>query len=143
MIIELRASNLRWNDIAEQVGRSVEACCARYRTIVPIESRVRFQRYGWSVRDTAKLEQMLADGIAPKYIASQLRKTRSAVYSKIQDMKEDRRIHLERISRVHVPERCLEDRDRRLNAEMDLTSEFFGDPRPGQSALDKRQRVSA
>jgi hypothetical protein len=71
-------------------------------------------------------------------------KTRSAVDSKIQSMRmEETRIHLERVPRVSVPEHCLEDRDRRLSAERSLTAEFFGDPAPGQSALDKRQGVYA
>lgn len=32
----------------------------------------------------------------------------------------------------------LADRDRRYHAQRTITAELFGDPRPGQSALDKR-----
>lgn len=37
-----------------------------------------------------------------------------------------------------VPPEVEADRERRLSAARSLTQEFFGDPRPGQSALDRR-----
>lgn len=144
MIIELRERKLPWSDISERVGRSVEACSARYRKIVPKSSQVRTSRRTWTADDEALLERLLTEKRTPMQIASFLGKTRSAVNSKIQSMRMDpTRIHLERIPRIEVPVGCLEDRDRRLNAEISLTAEFFGDPRPGQSALDRKQGVSA
>lgn len=47
--------------------------------------------------------------------------------------------HYARHSSVSEPSaQAWEDRDRRFCAPRSLTAEFFGDPRPGQSALDKR-----
>jgi len=95
-------------------------------------------------QDEELLEQLLAEGRSPMQIASIMGKTRSAVNSKIQSMRMDQtRIHIERIPRIEVPRWCLEDRDRRLSAERSLTAEFFGDPAPGQSALDRKQGAYA
>lgn len=41
-------------------------------------------------------------------------------------------------SRHEPSAELLQDRDRRYHAQRTITAEFFGDPRPGQSALDKR-----
>lgn len=144
MIIALRGDKTPWNIISERVGRSVEACSCRYRKIVPKHRQVHSRRRVWMVHDEALLEQLLAEGRSPTQIASFMGKTRRAVDSKIQSMRMDQtRIHLERVPRIEVPLRCLEDRDRRMNAERSLTAEFFGDPAPGQSALDKRQGAYA
>lgn len=57
--------------------------------------------------------------------------------------KNPRRFHFDvQLKREAPPER-LADRDRRMAAVRDITSEFFGDPRPGQSALDKKQAAYA
>jgi len=144
MIIALRGDKTPWNTISELVGRSVEACSCRYRKIVPKHSQVHSRRRVWMAQDEALLEQLLAEGRSPMQIASIMGKTRSAVNSKIQSMRMDQtRIHIERVPRIEVPRWCLEDRDRRLGAERSLTAEFFGDPRPGQSALDRKQGAYA
>lgn len=41
-------------------------------------------------------------------------------------------------ARREPPAASIADRDRRYRAVRSITAEFFGDPRPGQSALDKR-----
>lgn len=41
--------------------------------------------------------------------------------------------------RPNVPQDVWEDAQRRNNAKMPYTAEFCGDPRPGQSALDRMQ----
>jgi len=141
-IISLRARKLPWKEISERVGRTVEACSSRYRTIIPREERALFLGKRWTREEVATLNRLLAEGISQEQIALQVGKTRSAVYSKMLSLtREERRVHLERVPRLSVPARCLEDRDRRLSAERDLTSEFFGDPRPGQSALDKKRGI--
>lgn len=143
MIIAMRGEKLPWNDISERVGRSVEACSCRYRKILPKHSRVHSLRRVWTADDEALLERLLAEKRTPNQIASCMGKTRGSVNSKIQAMRMDQtRMHFERVPRVEVPQRCLDDRDRRLSAERSLTSEFFGDPAPGQSALDKRLGAS-
>ena len=139
MIIAMRAEKLPWNDIAERTGRSVEACSCRYRKITPMQRRVRTFRRTWTLEDETLLESLLAEKISPVRIASRMGKTRSAVNSKIQSMRMDpARLHIEREPRIQVPQRCLEDRDRRMLAERSLTAEFFGDPPFTQSALGKR-----
>lgn len=140
MIIALRGDKTPWNEISERVGRSVEACSCRYRKILPQARRVRSFRRIWTAADEALLEQLVAEKVSPVRIAAKMNKTRGAVNSKIQAMRMDQtRMHFERVPRIEVPQRCLDDRDRRLGAELSLTAEFFGDPRPGQSALDKKQ----
>lgn len=41
----------------------------------------------------------------------------------------------------HVPHDILAERDRRMNVELTLSQYYFGDPPPGRSALDKKQRT--
>lgn len=55
-------------------------------------------------------------------------------------LKYDRKgIHVTSGSRAHVPEAVIADRDRRQFAMRTITAFVFGDPAPGQSALDKRE----
>jgi hypothetical protein len=68
----------------------------------------------------------------------------TVIYSKLQYLRQiGRQIHIQRDPRVHIPQERLIDRDRRLTAERDITSEFFGDPPKTQSALYKKQMEGA
>lgn len=144
-ILKLRDARVTWKAIAAELGRTVESCCARYRTIVPKGSRQRFVSIRrWSKEDEAVLMRLLDERRKPRQIASFMGKELQAVYSKIQHMRQPgREIHIERLPRVAVPEHCLEDRDRRMRADRDLTAMFFGDPPFSQSALGKKQRAYA
>jgi hypothetical protein len=46
-------------------------------------------------------------------------------------------------SRPHVPPAVLEDRDRRSALELTANMLMFGDPPPGRSALDQRNKAPA
>lgn len=145
MLVELRAQRMPWVAVAARVGRSLEACCGRYRTITPKESRKRYVSVrSWSVDEETLLHSLVAEKKPILEIARTLGRTRSMVHSKIYyDERPQRRVHIEMIPRVFVPPDREADRVRRMAAERDLTGEFFGDPAPGQSALDKKQGAFA
>jgi hypothetical protein len=139
-LVFLRSQRLNWRAVGEQLDRTVESCCARYRAILPEEKRARFaSARRWSEEDEATINRLVREGRKPRQIASYMGLPITAVYSKLQYLRQiGRQIHIQRDPRVYIPEERLIDRDRRLAAERDITSEFFGDPRPGQSALDKK-----
>lgn len=145
MVIDLRAKRISWNDVASQIGRSVHACCDRYRRIAPKDGRSRYMSQNrWSEHDETTMARMLEEKKTPKEIAAALGRTVSMIHSKIYyERCHIGRIRLENVSRVFVPPERAADRDRRLTAERDITSMFFGDPAPGQSALDKKQGAYA
>lgn len=144
-IVDLRGKELPWKTIAQEVGRSVEACCNRYRTIIPLEQRTRFATSKrWTVGDEATLKRLISEGKPPRQIAIEMGRARSCIYSKINyTAKIGTKVHVEYVARVFVPPACLEDRERRLAAVRDITSLLCGDPAPGHSALEKRQRAMA
>lgn len=140
-MIELRDQRMQWKVIAYQLGCSVESCCARYRAIVPKDSRKRFVSLRhWTPEEEATLKGLMNEGRKPRQIALYMGKELQTIYSKIQQLRgRARAIYIEMQPRLTIPQHCLEDRDRRLTAERDMTAMFFGDPAPGQSALDKKQ----
>lgn len=144
-IIDLRATGMAWKAIAERLGRTDQGCSARYRKLVPIGERKRYAKaMRWTEEEEATLKQLIAEGRKARQIAHFMGKELQPVYSKIQQMRQPgRQLHIELEPRIDVPEHLMEDRDRRLRAERDLTAEFFGDPAPGQSALDKKQGAYA
>lgn len=140
-VIALRADQFAWDVIAERVGRSVHACGARYRQLLPVDSRPKFSRAKrWSSEDEKILMGLLAQNKTNKQISEAMGRSRKEVYSKVEYITRmgKKKVHTVLTPRVSVPVERLEDRERRMAAERDLTAEFFGDPRPGQSALDKR-----
>ena len=145
-MIALREQHTPWNDIADRLGRTVNSCCSRYRAILPESERARFGSGNrWSDQDEATLIKLVAEGRKPRHIANFMGIDIKVVYSKLQHIRKERKVvHFEPMRpRAIIPEHCLIDRDRRMHAERDITAEFFGDPRPGQSALDKKMGVSA
>ncbi len=136
----LRADQFPWKEISRRLGRTVESCCARYRALTPQAARVRFRTSSrWPPGSETKLKQLLAERKSIPQIAAELQMPRASVYSKVHYIA-SRKVHTELTSRVAVPTACLVDRDRRMAAERDLTAEFFGDPPPGFSALDRREQ---
>ena len=144
-MLELRDQRKTWKVIAAEFGRSVESCCARYRKIVPTGTRKRFvSARHWTEQETTTIIGLLNEGVRPRNIAELMGKDLQTIYSKIQQLRQPgRSVHIEMLPRVRVPPSLLEDRNRRMNAERDITAEFFGDPKPGQSALDKKQGAYA
>lgn len=144
-IIEMRQNGLAWKEIADRVGRTVDGCCQRYRKLLPKGSRFVRNLTRWSDAELSILDDLLSNGKTAKYIEAAMNKPIKVVHARIQYGRRihARKLHTHLVSRVYVPPARLEDRDRRMAAEMDLTSEFFGDPRPGQSALDKKQGAFA
>jgi hypothetical protein len=141
IMIELREQRKSWKEVGAILGRTVESCCARYRSVVPASRRQRFvsARY-WSPEEEATLKALLEERRSPRQISHHMGKDIKVIYSKIQQLRQPgREIHIERLPRVRVPEHQLIDRDRRLAVERDITAEFFGDPPRGWSALDKKQ----
>ena len=144
-IVTLRGQRKSWKDVAAAVGRTVESCCSRYRTIVPPSQRKRYMSSRhWTLEEEATLKMLMNEGRKPRQIANFMGKELQVIYSKIQQLRQPGRlIHIEMDPRVHVPPEREADRARRLSAERDITSLLLGDPAPGQSALDKKQGLYA
>lgn len=145
MIIRLRSEQVQWNDIAERVGRTIESCCARYRALVPAGARARFKTSKrWSPEDEAELKRLIGERKRVPEISRIMSRSPVSIQNKIEYIRrQGRPMHFVPVSRVDVPPACEVDRERRYAAERDLTAMFFGDPRPGQSALDKKQGAFA
>lgn len=147
-IIDLRSKSLSWKEIAEKVNRTTagahrtaEGCSARYRKILPKDERPRVYNTGerWSTKDVDGLKSMIQQRMKSMDIATVLGKSLRSVQNKIQYLAQPRQVvHVELPARVSVPPHILEDRDRRMAAERDLTAQFFGDPPFSQSALASR-----
>lgn len=144
-LIRMRnAEQLSWPKIAAAFNCSKTNCSARYKAIVSPEDQIQFSsgaRYSWSVEDAETLHRLRYDEKKSFLeIAAIFGMTLGQVTSKLERMRvPQKRIHFEKnTARFFIPQRTLDDRDRRMKAERDLTAEFFGDPPPGFSALDCR-----
>ncbi|MGY3607638.1 MULTISPECIES: hypothetical protein [unclassified Bradyrhizobium] len=114
----------------------------------------------WTEEDTALARRLLQIGAKKEMFLDQLGRSRDAAVTRIkyvdnptfrertkqraqsQKRAGDPSLHYVR-AQAPVPARLLDDARRRLDAPRTLTSSFFGDPAPGQSALDKRNAVEA
>lgn len=146
-LIELRSQGLAWKDISRRLGRSVDACGNRYERKVPKELRKLTHNTGvrWAPDEEARLRELMRAGLKPGEIASAMGRHVRSISNKIQYLREPRRVavQVDTSHRVWAPPHLFEDRDRRMAAERTITSIFFGDPAPGQSALDKKQGAFA
>lgn len=137
-ILSMRAKLLPWKAIAERAVRTVESCTARYRALLPSQARVRGRgSKRWSEEELGTLDQLIAQHKTVSEIAAQMNKTKKVVHAKIEYI--NRPVRKRADARLFIPPSRLEDRDRRMAFERNITAEFFGDPRPGQSALDQRE----
>jgi len=139
-MLEMRSSGLAWKDIAGRLGRTDQGCCARYRKLVPRSERKRNAKGSrWSEQEEITLKGLIEEGRKARQIASFMGKDLQSVYSKIQQLRQPgRQIHIDLEPRAWVPPDVMEDRERRMKAERDITAEFFGDPPFSQSALGKK-----
>lgn len=144
-ILSMRADRQRWRDIGEAVGRTVESCSSRYRTLVPEGKRLRYiSNRRWTDEQEATIKRLLRERYSPRAIATYMGQPLQRIYSKIQAMREPgRSINVAMEPRIFVPPDREEDRRRRMEAPRDLTAEFFGDPPFSQSALAKKQGAFA
>lgn len=146
-LIELRSIGMPWKSIADRIGsRTPNGCSSRYSKLVPVEYRIRFHNTGirWTAEEEARLLVLVAEGRRPQEIAIILGKHVKSVYHKTQYVKHPWiSVAIEPEPRPWTPPHLIEDRDRRMKAERTLTAMLCGDPRPGQSALDKKQGAFA
>lgn len=120
----------------------------------------------WSREEWEKAKAMLAQGFLRETVAAEIGRTLAQLRQKIawenmspevREMKRNRINNWRRakaalkpapVVRHRVPSPILEkappelfvERARRQMAQRDLTGEFFGDPPPGYSALDRREQ---
>lgn len=140
-VIALRADQFAWDVIAERIGRSVHACGARYRQLLPVDSRPKFSRAKrWSSEDEKILMGLLAQNKTNKQISEAMGRSRKEVYSKVEYITRmgKKKVHTVLTPRVSVPDHVLADADRRANAPRTISAFVLGDPPMGFSALDKR-----
>lgn len=131
-----------WTAIAAIFGLSKTTCQTRYVSIVPLDQQVTIKaRFKWSNEDANRLHALRhGEKKTLGEIAAIFGMTVGQVSSKLERMRvPQKRIHFEaKNSSFIIPQRCLDDRDRRRDAQRDLTGQFFGDPPRGFSALDQR-----
>lgn len=146
-LLALREKRMSWPDISKQIGRSAEACRARFYKIVPNqEARRKTSRLDmWTEEEMATLDRLCVEGRSSKEIAVILNRTFYAVRAKISYCNSARaRANSSMAGNVRVPPELIAERNVRSAARRDLTAVFFGDPPQGYSALDrKRQEVRA
>lgn len=124
-------------------GRSKTACQVRYTKIVPKEDQVQLAgRRSWREEDEAEVRRLRYDEKKTvRGIAAIFGLTVGQIASKIAYMdRPSRRMHFDKETvRFVIPQRCLDDRNRRYLADpRDLTAALQGDPLPGYSALERR-----
>jgi hypothetical protein len=113
----------------------------------------------WTKEETAQARKLIEAGAKNEVFLEKLCRSRDAAISRIKYLDDHafrertkqraqksragkgRIDHYVR-SRAPVPEHVLDDARRRIEAPRTITSSFFGDPAPGQSALDKRNASS-
>lgn len=107
----------------------------------------------WTAEETTRARAMLARNAAEREFIAAFGKSKGAAESRIKwvDMDQAQRDHNrqrvntyrclggspEAHSRMVVPQEVLIERERRLAAPQPAAAALLGDPRPGQSALDK------
>ena len=99
-------------------------------------------RKPWTVEELELARQMLAARAKDSEFRSRLGRSMKAAKTRIlyDASSAERYLMADLYPRPLVPDELLEDRDRRASARLSLTARFCGDPPPGYSALDQRQR---
>ncbi len=143
-ILTMREQQFPWKIISERTGRTIEGCCARYRALLPVDQRKTYRTSKrWSDEDILTLERLMSERKTMPQIVAEMNMPRKVIYSKMEYMRRPSRMVFTDLStRVLVPLSRLQERDRRMNADRTITAELFGDPRPGQSALDRREQIA-
>ncbi len=133
-----------WKEIAAIAGRCVAVCNARYHELEDPQSP-QYHIGPWSKEEEDRLAELRLARRPAREISKVLMRSVASVQAKIERGNRPGRakVHYEVNQRSVAPQSALDDRNRRINAERDLTSMFFGDPAPGQSALDKKQGAFA
>lgn len=98
----------------------------------------------WTEQQIETLREMRADGCDWKEIAPEVGHGAGACEAKfisLRDGRGDRRIHKDTTRNARVSDGQLADRDARREASCrrTVTGEFFNDPPPGYSALDRKR----
>lgn len=144
-LVRLRSvEHKTWLQIGIELGSSKTAVQRRYAATIPIEEQINLgkgSRRKWTEEDEAEVWRLRHDE-KKKYteIAFIFGMTTGQVAAKLERMRvPTRRVHFERETvRFTVPQKCLEDRDRRYRLEpRDLTASLCGDPLVGYSALER------
>ena len=135
-----------WADIAIAMSRSDVSCRRHYDRITTPNERFEFRSpKKWTLQAEEDLVRMrFIDGKTTKEIAEIMGRTISGIQARLEfiDARKARGKPFVPAHRL-IPEPLIVDRDRRALAPRPLTSWLCGDPAPGQSALDKKQQVTA
>ena len=105
----------------------------------------------WTEEEDNTLMQLRRDGVTWEDIAERQRRSVKAIRSRYCDLRSGRvrlrrpNLHAEPAPNVRLMPEMLADRDARMEASWRRTptQEFFGDPPPGYSALDKKRQAGA
>lgn len=99
----------------------------------------------WTDDETKLALELSEDGVAFSLIAMRLGRNSQSVRDKLRSLRGMRRRVKANPSiqtvetRIEIPHECIAERDLRSSlSPRDLTAAFFGDPKPGYSALERR-----
>lgn len=140
-LIKLMADGATPDDVADAMYRSRDAvvkhiAVLRARGALPPSKK---PQVPWTHEDCVRALQWSRQGMAVAEIARRINRPPGSVASKLKLLRQDTTGSKDGRSGP-VSLAALADRDRRYNlSRPTLTAEFFGDPLPGYSALDRRQ----
>lgn len=90
----------------------------------------------WNDQNWARAQELRAAGMTFDLIAADIGLTKSQVYHRFYPLERGGNTNA---VRAEAPNNVIIERDRAHQAERSLTASICGDPRPGRSALDRRQ----
>lgn len=158
-LIEMRKQGRPWEEIVDRIGKSRASCQARYTRMCPPSERVyqprvripdltaeqvveakrlwREIRHSDKARIVARTMGVREVQILRVFYPELVRRKNQKIYS-------DRAGKTHRSDRpIAIPPEVLAERELALSAHRDLTSEAFGDPPAGRSALDRKRMGAA
>jgi hypothetical protein len=120
-------------------------------------SHLRSRQPAWTDEQTAQARILLEEGVDTETFLREIGRTKAAAVARLKYVDDpagyrSRRCRPSRTtpnstriesSRFYIPDDVIEAAVRRAHANRSLTAIIFGDPAPGQSALDRRQSAEA
>ncbi len=107
----------------------------------------------WNDEDTKKARELIAAGADNSTFLREIGRSKPAAYARIRYVDCPETYRLSRLREkakaveysppFRIPSEVLEAARLRLSANLSLTAILCGDPRPGQSALDRKQLAEA
>lgn len=150
LLEKLRAEGVDWPIVAIKCGHTVGSCRTTLsnmqdRNLVRAagDPKPKIMRKPWTEAEVARLiHGYEIDGLMFREIDAELKRPKGSSCVKYENLRRpSARSFLSKEARVTVDQAAFDARAARKHAEMqrDITQNFFGDPPPGYSALDRKR----